>query len=84
MPGGGPHKLAPGQITDDGELSLCLMQAIINGNGQLDPIEICKMYGEWVRTSPYDIGITTMNTIGKIELHDINPQKIYSYASASS
>ena len=29
MLGGGPHKVAPGQITDDSELALCLMNAII-------------------------------------------------------
>ena len=25
MPGGAPHHIAPGQITDDGELTLCLL-----------------------------------------------------------
>lgn len=29
MPGGKPHDLAPGQITDDGELTLCLLQGLI-------------------------------------------------------
>lgn len=29
MPGGGVLQLAPGQITDDGELTLCLSQALL-------------------------------------------------------
>ena len=29
LPGGGTHKLAPGQITDDSELAMCLMKAIL-------------------------------------------------------
>ena len=32
MPGGGPHKVGPGQVTDDSELAMCLMQAIIESN----------------------------------------------------
>jgi ADP-ribosylglycohydrolase len=32
MPGEGPWNLSPGQITDDSELALCLMQGIIKGN----------------------------------------------------
>ena len=32
MPGGGPFNLGSGQITDDGELAMCLMQGIIDSN----------------------------------------------------
>lgn len=32
MPGGGYHGTAPGQITDDGELTMCLLRAIVEGN----------------------------------------------------
>ena len=32
MPGGGPHEVGPGQITDDSELAICLMVGIIQGN----------------------------------------------------
>lgn len=32
MPGGGPHKVAPGQVTNDSELALCLMNSIIESN----------------------------------------------------
>ena len=29
MPGGGPHKVDPGQVTDDSELSMCLLNSIV-------------------------------------------------------
>jgi ADP-ribosylglycohydrolase len=32
MPGEGPWDLDPGQVTDDSELTLCLMQGIIKGS----------------------------------------------------
>ena len=34
MPGGGPHKLGPGQITDDSELAMGLMKGIIESHDQ--------------------------------------------------
>ena len=30
LPGGGTHKLVPGQTTDDSELAMCLMLAILD------------------------------------------------------
>jgi ADP-ribosylglycohydrolase len=42
LPGGGPHKVAPGQITDDGELTLSLLHGLINGNAKLNLKEIVK------------------------------------------
>lgn len=36
MPGGGYFKVGPGQITDDGELALCTMHALVEGNGKFD------------------------------------------------
>ena len=30
MPGGGPHKVGPGQITDDSEMAMCLLHALAN------------------------------------------------------
>ena len=31
LPGGGPFRLSPGQITDDSELSICLARGILDG-----------------------------------------------------
>lgn len=33
MPGGGPHKgIAIGQITDDSEMAMCLIQGLVDSN----------------------------------------------------
>ena len=32
MPGGGPWRTGAGQITDDGELAMCLMHGLVAGN----------------------------------------------------
>ena len=35
MPGGGPHKIGAGQVTDDSELAMCLMKGLINAESHL-------------------------------------------------
>lgn len=47
MPGGGVHKVGPGQITDDGELSISLAKGLINGKGKLNLNLIAIEYGKW-------------------------------------
>lgn len=37
MPGGGPWRCGPGQITDDSELAMSLMLALIRGNENVRP-----------------------------------------------
>lgn len=32
MPGGGPHEVGPGQITDDSELAMCLLWGLVDAN----------------------------------------------------
>ncbi len=61
MPGGGPHDLAPGQITDDGELTLALFSALkdVVPSKQSFPVyEIIKAYAAWLDSRPFDIGNT--------------------------
>jgi ADP-ribosyl-[dinitrogen reductase] hydrolase len=63
MPGGGYHRVAPGQITDDGELTLCLAQAL--SKSSTFPIEkIAQNYDKWVNSDPFDIGLTTRRSLG--------------------
>jgi ADP-ribosylglycohydrolase len=63
MPGGGYWQVAPGQITDDGELTLCLAQALAkNATFQIETV--AQKYNDWVDSSPFDIGITTRNSLG--------------------
>ena len=45
MEGGGCWALAPGQLTDDSELAMCLMRGLIDGDGKLNSAQICKYYG---------------------------------------
>ena len=35
MMGGGPHEVAGGQITDDGEMTMCLLTSIAENNSDI-------------------------------------------------
>ena len=64
MPGGGPFRLSAGQITDDSELAMCIMQGLINSNKKhnkpvFDVDKVAEKYALWVMSHPFDIGIAT-------------------------
>lgn len=63
MVGEGVFDLAPGQITDDGELTICLLRAIAE-QGQFDIQAIARNYGRWLASVPFDVGFTTRSAIG--------------------
>jgi ADP-ribosylglycohydrolase len=63
MPGGGIIGVAPGQITDDGELTLCLAHALSKSRS-FDIEQIAGKYGDWVESKPFDIGMTTRDSLG--------------------
>ncbi|MBI3038525.1 ADP-ribosylglycohydrolase family protein [bacterium] len=63
MPGGGHFRLAPGQITDDGELTLCLIQALSESKS-FEIERIACWYAKWVESNPFDVGNTTRLSIG--------------------
>ena len=61
MPGGGPHHVGPGQITDDGELTLTLWQSLSSStsyNKEERTIRMAIGYANWYNTIPFDIGFT--------------------------
>jgi ADP-ribosyl-[dinitrogen reductase] hydrolase len=61
MPGGGRLRVGPGQITDDGELSLALHEALllVDSLKQDDPVpHIAEAYAIWYDSFPFDIGQT--------------------------
>jgi len=63
MPGGGIWRVAPGQITDDGELTLCLAQALAQSkNFEIETV--AQIYAQWVASQPFDIGSTTSASLG--------------------
>ncbi|KAH3758216.1 ADP-ribosylglycohydrolase family protein [Pelomyxa schiedti] len=70
MPGGGIHWLAPGQITDDGELTLCLIHALIQSLSAYDVEEVAKSYLGWIKSAPFDIGGTCRKTLGYPATHN--------------
>lgn len=63
LKGGGVFSVAPGQVTDDTELSIQLFKALKeyeNSNGTIDVDEyIFAHYKEWYDSNPFDIGRTT-------------------------
>ncbi|CEL95912.1 unnamed protein product [Vitrella brassicaformis CCMP3155] len=63
MPGGGVWKVGPGQITDDGELTLCLARGLVAGEGKFDLDKVTKEYSAWFDSPPFDIGTTTTKAL---------------------
>ena len=64
MPGGGVWNVAPGQITDDGELTMCLLTALAAGDGARR--RAAERYAAWVASDPFDIGATTAASLGSL------------------
>jgi len=69
MPGGGVLQLAPGQITDDGELTLCLAQALLESRSP-EVENHARWYAKWIESRPFDIGNTTRSSLGCIYTHE--------------
>ena len=63
MPGGGPWGVAPGQVTDDGEMTIALLRAL-SEDGAFDLDRIAGQYRRWFESSPFDVGGTIRATIG--------------------
>jgi len=57
MIGGGWLHLAPGQVTDDTEMSLCLGRSLARKGG-LDPKDVCEEFAVWLKSGPVDVGNT--------------------------
>lgn len=64
MPGGGVWRVAPGQITDDGELALSLARALAEMDHIFQLEKIAQQYAKWVQSNPFDIGNTTRRSLG--------------------
>ena len=67
LTGGGVFKLAPGQVTDDGELTLQVFRAMYtyfmlesDVGVEIDDL-IFKNFKMWMDSHPFDIGYTTRN-----------------------
>src|SRR3954467_9449777 len=65
MPGGGTWNVAPGQITDDGELTMSLIHALCESESEMPPRRAAAVrYAAWVASDPFDIGATTAASLG--------------------
>lgn len=70
MTGGGAHRVAPGQITDDGELTLALARALL-GQPHYPRGAVARNYRLWCLSPPFDIGNATGNALGRGAPDDI-------------
>ena len=59
LPGGGVFDLAPGQFTDDGEMTMALLGALAKGKGAYRQELAALAYCEWEQSNPFDIGLAT-------------------------
>ena len=69
MKGGGVFRVAPGQITDDGELTLALARALV-GEQQYPREKVATNYRTWVASRPFDIGNATSAALGSVKVGD--------------
>jgi ADP-ribosyl-[dinitrogen reductase] hydrolase len=60
MPGGGNIRVGSGQITDDGELTLTLWQALKDKSPEdgFPSISVINWYRDWYESIPFDMGST--------------------------
>lgn len=56
--GGGWLGLAPGEVTDDTQMALCIARSLVE-QGSFDPDDIAARFVEWFQSDPKDIGNTT-------------------------
>lgn len=86
LPGGGPHETRPGQITDDGELTVGLWNTLTElkpGNNNYTDIAVktLQAYIQWFDSDPFDIGDTTYQALftGKKMLQPGNNETYYAF-----
>lgn len=82
MTGGGVWRTAPGQITDDGELTLALCHALNDGD-KYNPLDVARSYRGWYLSNPFDIGSATSNALGAGELDDVDLAEKIRYNAAT-
>lgn len=61
--GGGPFRVAPGQVTDDTQLAVALAQSLLRC-GAFHPGDILDRYAEW-RRGAFDVGGQTSGSISR-------------------
>lgn len=68
MVGGGVWRVAPGQVTDDGELTLALCHALA-GSEHYPVHTAAQSYRRWMLSNPFDVGNATRAALGHVDLN---------------
>ena len=76
LPGGGVFDLAPGQFTDDGEMTMALLGALAKGKGAYKQELAAQAYCEWEQSNPFDIGLATRAALRVPKAAVINPKAL--------
>src|SRR6185312_10542521 len=63
MLGGGWLYTAPGEYTDDTQMTLAIARSVV-ALGRIDPVDIGVGFVEWMESMPKDIGNTTLQSLG--------------------
>lgn len=68
FPGGGPFGVGPGQVTDDTELAMACMTALLAARGSSKPgrelAHLARAYDGWFASGPFDCGTTCRRAFG--------------------
>lgn len=80
MPGGGPHKgIEGGQITDDSEMAMCLIEGLLDSKEKEKGVKIMNLekivnfYKQWLLSPPFDIGLTTQSALNPLRQDSQTP-----------
>jgi ADP-ribosyl-[dinitrogen reductase] hydrolase len=65
MTGGGPFRVAPGQVTDDTMMAACLARSL-HECGRFDACDVARRYARWMQHT-FDIGGQTRSALTGIE-----------------
>jgi ADP-ribosyl-[dinitrogen reductase] hydrolase len=63
MIGGGWLKLAPGEYTDDTQMTICIIDSIVDNDGVVSPEDVARRFLQWYKTKPKDVGSMTSLSI---------------------
>lgn len=69
MIGGGWQRLAPGEWTDDTQMSLCVVESLLTKK-VFDPDDIARRFVTWMKSGPKDIGMHTQRVLNAISKGD--------------
>ena len=84
LPGGGVFDLAPGQFTDDGEMTMALLGAIDKGKGAYRQELAAHAYCEWEQSNPFDIGLATRAALRVPKAAMKNPKSLAKLVSSQA